>query len=51
MLLIRLCFIIKQFPRNSKFEKNKKKEVNMVFFFYILEREKNTWNQIKSVKI
>jgi hypothetical protein len=39
MLLIRLCFIIKQFPRNSKFEKNKKKEVNMVFFF-IFESER-----------
>jgi len=40
MLLIRLCFIIKQFPRNSKFEKNKKKEVNMVFFLYLRAREK-----------
>ena len=37
MLLIRLCFIIKQFSCNSKFEKNKR---NMVFFIYLRAREK-----------
>ena len=35
MLLIRLCFIIKQFPHNSKFEKNKRKGNEHGFFFYI----------------
>jgi hypothetical protein len=37
MLLIRLCFIIKQFPRNSKFEKNKRKRF---FYIYLRAREK-----------
>jgi hypothetical protein len=40
MLLIRLCFIIKQFPRNSKFEKNKKKRSEHGFFIYLRVREK-----------
>jgi hypothetical protein len=40
MLLIRLCFIIKQFPRNSKFEKNKRKRSEHGFFFYLRAREK-----------
>ena len=39
MLLIRLCFIIKQFPRNSKFEKNKRKGSEHGFL-YIFESER-----------
>jgi len=40
MLLIRLCFIIKQLPRNIKFEKNKKKRSEHGFFLYLRAREK-----------
>jgi hypothetical protein len=40
MLLIRLCFIIKQFSHNSKFEKNKRKRSEHGIFIYLKAREK-----------
>jgi hypothetical protein len=39
MLLIRLCFIIKQFPCNSKFEKNKRKGSEHGFFLFESKRK------------